>query len=124
MYTKGSTTKPGNSKDKNVGSISKCSTSANVASSNVPSDAQEDANEESETVCHAVSAYFVLQKNLEEVGSDMSIFTVKSSDNKLTVQGLYGIGSQSSFLVDKYVTNLDHMVLKRNIKLAFKGINE
>ena len=120
---KGSNTKPTNSKDKNLPNASKCSTSANVVNSDATFDVQEDAVEESETVCHVVSASF-FQKNLEEVDSILSTFTVKSSDNKSTIRSLYDIGSQSSFVVDKHVKDLEHSVLKRNIKLTIKGINE
>ena len=81
-----------------------------------------DQVEDTDTVCSVVSANF-FQKNFQEVDSILSTFTAKCNDDSV-IRGMYDIGSQSSFIVEDLVNNVDHVVIKENINLTIKGINE
>ena len=74
-----------------------------------------------ETVCSIVSSSF-FQENLE-VDSALSTFSV-NLNNGSAGRGLFDSASQSSFVLEKSLANMEYETLKPDVNLTIRGINE
>ena len=72
-------------------------------------------------ICGIVNASYS-QQNVD-IDAALSTCTVISSDESKYIRCLYDIGSQSSFVSEKMLTQIDHTILNENVNLTIKGIN-
>ena len=113
------------SKDFKAGNTNRKSTNARVATVDTHGENSGynwAANKDAETNCHIVCASF-FQDTFCDIDSALSTFTVKNRGGNAFIRGLFDIGSQSSFVSDKMLNQLDYVVLNDHVNLTIKGIN-
>ena len=86
-------------------------------------DARIASENDAETNCYNIVCASYFQDNFENVDSILSTFTVSADNSNSYIRGLYDIGSQSSFITENALENVDYITLKDDINLTIKGIN-
>ena len=75
-----------------------------------------------ETVCNVTCANY-FQDNLENIDTVLPTFTVEGKGASL-IRGLYDTGSQSNFVEESSLSKIVYKIIKNNVNLTIKGIND
>ena len=105
-----------------IGMGDKKVTGANCIAVSNENSLEGGSEEEVETHCQIVCASY-FQKNIVEIDSILPTFSISSSMDKSSIRGMYDTASQSSFISRGSLQHIQHKVLRSNVKLTIKGIN-